>query len=447
MRRRDLLAGLSLAATGLPARAQAPAAETGRIRIVFWHAMSGALLDEVGRVARAFNDSQSRYVVDPVFKGGYVDALISAVAASRAGQPPHILQVYEVGTGTMVYAGPAIKPAWQLFQETGVAVDPATYIPAVRGYYSLPDGRLASMPFNSSTAMMWLNRDAFERAGLDADHPPATWQAVLQASQVIKAKGAAEFAFTGTGTSWTHFEQYSAIHDLPFATLANGFDGLGAELRINSPAHVKHLQWLIDAQSAGLFKYNGRDRVGDPTFPAGRAAMTFGSSGNRGTYSQSAKFPWVEAMLPYDPEVIARPINSIIGGASLWTLTAPGRTAEEYRGVAEFLTSLAAPEMDALWHERTGYVPITFAGYDRVRQDGYYQRNPGADLPIRQLSRGTVTPNSRGFRLGRMPEVRDILEEEVEGALQGRQGAQQALDNAVNRGNVVLRQFQRSARA
>ena len=90
---------------------------------------------------------------------------------------------------------------------------------------------------------------------------------------------------------------------------------------------------------------------------------------------------------------------------------------------------------------------MTLAGYEESKRQGYYDRNPGTDVPIKQLTRGTVTPNSRGFRLGRMPELRNIVYEEVERAFQGQQGAQAALDNVVSRGNRVLREFERANRA
>jgi sn-glycerol 3-phosphate transport system substrate-binding protein len=333
-----------------------------------------------------------------------------------------------------------------LAQETGVALDPKIYIPAVRGYYSLSDGRMASMPFNSSTAMMWYNKDAFEKAGLDPEAPPKTWQDVVIAARTIKEKNAATIPMTTSWPTWIQFEEYSAIHNIPFATKADGFDGLDAELVINTPPFVKHLQRLLDMAKEGTFKYGGRDSAADPLLLSGQAAIAFNSSGERGDLVKSAKFRWGEAFLPYDPEINPKPINSIIGGASLWTMTAPTRTPADYKGVAQLLAFMSTPEQAALWHQNTGYVPVTFAGYELSKQQGFYQKNPGADLPIEQLTRGTVTDNSRGFRLGRMPEIRNIIQEEMENALQGKQGAQQALDNSVTRGNKVLREFEKSVR-
>lgn len=440
MKRRTLLAAPIALAAG-----QALAAD--KIRIVWWHAMTAALADEITRIADGFNASQDAVQVEAVYKGGYGDVLTATIAASRAGQAPHLVQIFEVGTGTMLSAGKAVKPVWELAKETGLAIDPKTYIPAVRGYYSLSDGRMASMPFNSSTAVMWLNKDAFRKAGLDPDKAPATWQEVVKAAATIKAKDAASVPMTTSWPVWVQLEQYSALHNLPFATKSDGFDGLDAELAFNSKAHVKHIERLLVMAKEGTFKYAGRDTAPDPLIVSGEAAISFGSSGFRGNLVKSAKHDWAEAYLPYDPEIIKTPLNSIIGGASLWTMTAPNRTEAEYKAVAEFLKYIGKPDVDATWSQKTGYVPVTFAGYDLSKQQGFYAKNVGADIPVEQLARGEMTPNTKGLRLGRLAEIRNIIQEEWEKALQGGQTAQQALDVAVTRGDRVLKEFAKSAKA
>ncbi len=455
MKRRTLLA--ATAAAALPAAGFAQA----KTKIQFWHAMSGALGDEVTRLVTAFNASQAEVEVEAIFKGGYADLLTAAIAAWRAGQAPHLAQVFEVGTGTMLAAGPAVKQAWQLSQETGVKINPADYIGAVRGYYSLSDGRMASVPFNSSTTVMWYNKDAFAMAGLDPEKPPATWQEVVTAARALKEKWAAPtmakakadgqtvpdlVAMSTAWPTWIHVEQYSALHNLPFATKSNGFDGLDTELACNSPKHVKHIQRLLDMAKEGTFRYAGRDNAGSPILPAGGAAIFFDSSGSRGDVIKGAKFAWGETYMPYDPEIITQPNNSIIGGASLWCMTTKTRSAAEYAAAAKFVAFLATPENAAAWHQHTGYVPVTFAGYELSKTQGYYEKNISADLPIKELTRGTVTENSRGLRLGRLPEIRNMMQEEFEKALQGQQTAQAALDSAVTRGNRVLREFEKSVK-
>ena len=441
MNRRDLMLGAA-------ALAASPAvAQSGRTRVTFWHSMSAALGEQVNKLVIAFNESQADVEVVPVYKGSYPETLTAAIAAWRAGQAPHLVQMFEVGTGSMLAAGPAVKQVWQLSRETGIEIDPKQYIPAVRGYYSLPDGRLASAPFNSSTAVMWVNEDAFEKAGLDPSQKLATWDDVARAAQALKAKNATAMPMTTGWFTWIQIEQYAAIHDLPYATKANGFEGMDAQLQINKPAFVKHLERLLDMSKEGLFKYTGRDNAPDPVFTSGQAAIMFDSSGFRGDVAKTAKFKWRESFLPYDPALITAPLNSIIGGASLWTMTAPNRSEAEYKGVAQFLKFLSAAPQASSWSQATGYVPVTDEGFALIKQQGFYTQNPGADIPAEQLLRGSVTPNSKGFRLGRMPELRNIQYEEVEKALQGQQSAQQALDNAVQRGDRVLREFERANKA
>ena len=442
MQRRTLLAGAAALAA---APAIGRAAE--RTKIVWWHAMTATLGDQVNHLVEAFNQSQDTVEVQAIYKGGYADVLTATIAAFRAGQAPHLVQIFEVGTGSMLAAGKATKQVWELIQETGVAIDPQEYIAAVRGYYSLADGRLASMPFNSSTAMMWYNKDAFRKAGLDPDKPPVTWPDVVQAAQAIKAKDAAEIPVTSSWLSWIQLEQYSALHNIPFASKSDGFEGLDAELEINSAAHVKHMDRLLAMAKDGTFKYAGRDNQPDQLLVSGKAGIHFNSSGMRGDMMKSANFDWGEAFLPYDPELIKVPLNSIIGGASLWTMTAPGRTADEYKAVATFLQFIGRPANDAYWHQHTGYVPVTLAGFDLSEKQGFYDRNPGADLPVLQLMRGKVTANSKGLRLGRLVEIRNIIYEEMEKAFQGGQTAQQAMDSAVARGNKVLREFEKSVKS
>jgi sn-glycerol 3-phosphate transport system substrate-binding protein len=295
--------------------------------------------------------------------------------------------------------------------------------------------------------VMWINKDAFDKAGLDASKPPATWEEIVTVAQTLKSKNAAPIPVNTSWFPWIMVEQYSAIHDIPYASKANGFEGLDAVLQFNSKAHVTQIDRILMMAKDGTFKYGGRDNAPDPVFLSGQSAISFNSSAERGDLKRTAKFGYVEAFLPYDPEVNNDPINSIIGGASLWPMTAPGRTEAEYKAVGAFLGFIGQPQNDATWAENTGYVPVTLAGYQEMQKAGWFEQNPGTDIPIKQLTRGHVTNNSRGIRLGRLPEIRNIISEEFEKALQGQQNAQQVMDNAVERGNKVLRQFERSVRA
>jgi len=444
MLRRSLLAG-SAAVLAAPFIAPSVKAQ-GRTEIQFWYGLGGALGERVAEQVQRFNDSQSRFRVNATVRGSYVEVMTGAIAAWRAGTPPHIAQVFEVGTATMMAAGPAIRPVYELLGEAGIELDPRRYLPGVRGYYSDTQGRLISMPHNSSSAVMWLNLDAFERAGLSTTELPRTWAQVRAAAARLKERGGLEMAVTTAWPTWVMYEQMSSIHDVGLATRANGFEGLDAEMNLGHPFFAKQTSMLLEMQRAGEFTYGGRDGGGGAAFPAGRAAISFNSSAGRAAIEREARFRWASVVLPFHDDVIASPRNGVIGGASLWTLTARNRTAEEYRGVAEFFRFISDVEQDKWWHQVTGYVPLTLAAYEASRAEGYYERNPGADAAITQLSRAEPTPNSQGFRLGGFVEIRNIIQEELERGFQGQQDAATLLANANRRSNVVLRNFERANR-
>jgi sn-glycerol 3-phosphate transport system substrate-binding protein len=439
---RLLFAALLALALGLagPARAQ------NKVTVEFWHGLTQPLGGILEQVVKDFNNSQPNYQVNAVFKGDYPVTMQAAIAAYRAGNAPHIVQMFEVGTATMMAAKGAIKPVYEMFKETGVAIDPAAYLPAVRAYYSDANGNLISMPFNSSTTIMFYNKDAFKKAGLDPNKAPDTWPELIADARKIKSSGASACGFTTAWPTWAQIENFSAINNIPLATKANGLDGMDTELKINAPLDVKQWTTLVELQKEGVFKYGGRDGAADALFPSGECAIIHASSGLRARIVREAKFEWGAAPLPYWPEAKAQgaPKNGIIGGASLWVMTGPNRKPEEYKAVAEFFRYLSRPEVDAKWHQDTGYVPITFAGYELTKKSGYYEKNPGSDVAFKQLTRDLPTENSRGLRLGNMPEIRVIIQEELERAFQGQQSAKQALDNAVKRGNAVLRNFERA---
>ncbi len=405
--------------------------------VQWWHAMGGVNGERVNKIADDFNASQSDYTVVPVYKGNYTETMTAAVAAFRARQQPHIVQVFEVGTATMMAAEGAVYPVEQLMADAGEPFDKSDYLPAVISYYQTPEGELLSMPFNSSTPVLWYNKDALAAAGID--NPPATWPEVAEVSRkLVEAGNKCGFSFGWQ--SWVQVENFSAWHDLPFGTRENGFAGLDTEFSFNNDAVVNHLQNIADWGKDSLFMYGGRRGDSLPMFTNGECAMWLNSSAYYGGIKDQAQFAFDQAMLPYYPDAIDKPQNSIIGGATLWVLR--GREAEEYKGVAKFLTYLSSPEVQAWWHQETGYVPITTAAYELSRSQGFYDANPGTDTAIQQLSLNTPTANSRGVRFGNFVQVRDIINEEMEAIWNGSKSARQAMDDAVARGNELLRKFE-----
>ena len=427
---------LSMSASALAVSASVAFAQT---EIQWWHAMGGTNGERVDKIAADFNASQSDYKVVPSYKGNYTETMTAAVAAFRAKEHPHLVQVFEVGTATMMAAEGAIYPIETLMNDAGEAFDKSDYLPAVISYYQTPEGELLSMPFNSSTPVLWYNADALEAAGVT---PPETWEDVEKAARALVDSGM-ECGLSFGWQSWVMIENYSAWHDIGLGTKENGFAGFDTEFTFNNDKVAARLDNVAAMSKDNLFKYGGRRGDSLPMFTNGECGMWMNSSAYYGSIKSQAEFEFGQTMLPVDTSVADAPQNSIIGGATLWALA--GHEDEEYKGVAKFMTYLSSPEVQAWWHQETGYVPITTAAYELSKTQGFYDSNPGTDTAIKQLSLNEPTPNSRGLRFGNFVQVRDVINEEMEALWAGDKTAQEALDAAAERGNALLRKFERSA--
>ena len=412
--------------------------------IQFWYSNTGAIADQINVIVNKFNAAQADYKVVAVYKGQYDESMTAAIAAFRSGKAPHILQVFEVGTATMMAARKAIKPVYEVMGQAGEKFDPKAYMPAVTSYYSDTQGRMLSMPFNSSTPVFYYNKDAFKKAGLDVSKPPKTWDEVEQAATKVKDTGMA-CGFNSSWQSWVQLENMSAWHNQEFATKQNGFGGLDTKLVFNNQILVRHIAKLSSWVKSGLFTYAGRKTEGEAKFYSGDCAMLTSSSAAYANIKRNAKFEFGVSALPYYPDVKGAPQNSIIGGASLWVMA--GNKPAEYKGVAKFFTFLSSPEIQAEWHQKTGYVPITKAAYELTKQQGFYEKNPGTDVAIQQLLLKNPTKESKGIRLGYFVQIRDIIDEELESVWSQKKSPKQALDDAAERGNAELRKFERANKA
>ena len=427
-----------LAATALAGALVMPA--HAQTEIQWWHSMTGGLNDWVVGLANGFNASQKEYKIVPTYKGQYDESMTAAIAAFRAGNAPHILQVFEVGTATMMASKGAIIPAGKVMADAGHKFDPNVYISAVVGYYTAPNGQMLSFPLNSSTTILNYNKDAFRAAGLDPNKPPTTWPELALAAAKLKISGH-KCPFTTSWQGWTQLESFSTWHNTLFASQNNGFGGTAARLAVNSPLHVRHIENLANMSKQGLFVYKGRNNLGDAPFFSGECAMITGSSALYGNVKRNAKFAAGIGTLPFYPDVPGTPQNTVIGGASLWVMS--GKKDADYKGVAEFFAFLSRPEEAAKSHQRTGYLPLTKASYQLTEKSGFYKQNPGTDVSVEQMIRKT-TDKSRGIRLGNFVQIRTINDEELEQVWAGKKTAKEALDAAVKRGNEQLERFEKA---
>jgi sn-glycerol 3-phosphate transport system substrate-binding protein len=409
--------------------------------IMWWHAMSGQLGRQVEKLAADFNASQSEYRIVPSYKGNYSETVMAAIFGFRSRRQPAIVQVSEIATATMMAAKGAIYPVFELMRDQSEAFSPAAYLPAVAGYYTDAAGNMLSFPFNSSTPILYYNKDLFRSAGLDPEIAPKTWPEVGAAAKRLRESGAV-CGLTTSWPSWVNVESFSAFHNLPISTQANGFGGLDAVLNFNNPVMVRHVAQLAEWQATKVFDYSGRATSAEPRFQNGECGICIGSSATGADIKANSKFEVGYGMLPYWPDVAGAPQNTSIGGATLWVLR--DRPAEEYKGVARFFAFLSKPAVQAAWHQNTGYLPVTQAAFDLTRAQGFYDRNPGTAISIEQITLKPPTENSHGIRLGSFVLIRDVIDDELEQAFSGKKTAQAALDSAVERGNRLLRQFERA---
>jgi sn-glycerol 3-phosphate transport system substrate-binding protein len=412
-----------------------PGSAQAQTEISWWHAMTGANSEVVEKIASDFNSSQSDYVVKPVFKGTYPETLNAGIAAFRAGQAPDIIQVFDVGTGVMMGAQGAIKPVAEVLSEAGFTFDKSQYLPGIVGYYSSPEGDMLSFPYNSSSPILYYNKDIFEKAGLDVDTPPKTWAEVWQAARQIKESGAATCGYTSTWLTWIHVENFAAWNNVSWASNENGLAG-EPELAIDGPLFVKHFQELSDLAKEGVFVYGGRTSEAKQNFISGECGILTESSGGLGDIVK-AGMNYGIGQLPYDETAEGAPQNTTPGGASLWVMG--GKSDEIYKGVGTFFNYLSQTEVQQFLHEQSGYLPVTTAAYEATKASGFYDTNPAREVPILQMSGKAPTANSKGVRAPNLPQLRDIQNEEFEKMLAGQQTAEEALTAATERGNAAIK--------
>jgi sn-glycerol 3-phosphate transport system substrate-binding protein len=412
-----------------------PTAALAKTEIIWWHAMTGFLGDRVNEIATKFNTSQTEYEVKAVYKGTYPEALTAGIAAYRAKTHPQILQVFEVGTQTMLSSG-AIYPVFQLMKDQGIKINWADFISVVKSYYSFKSN-LYSMPFNSSTAILYYNKSIFQKAGLNPEKAPTTFEEIEKCAKASVLSGATKIGFTVSWPSWTLMENMHAWHDQPFADQDNGFAGLATQLKINGRLGGQILDLLSRWKDEGIFTYSGRGAKGDQPVINGEAAIGLASTALVGTLTKTAKFEWGTGNLP---RIAGYPVgNSIIGGASLWVMK--GHKPEEYKAVAKFLEFLGKPEQQAWWHAETGYLPVSNSALKALTASGHFKKNPNMWTAFAQITKGKTTPNSQGVRLGNLAAIRDVIEAEMENVIAGKKTSQQGLNDAVKNGNEMLKEF------
>jgi sn-glycerol 3-phosphate transport system substrate-binding protein len=437
-RRQRVFLGGALAAAWLLA-GQVTAAP---VPIHWWHAMRGTEAETLKVMVARFNASQDRYAVIATYKGRAEETVNAAIAAAVQHQHPHLLQGFDAGTQSLLQTG-GVYPVHQLMKDCGRDIDWRDLLQPALDCFADADGHPVALPFDLSTAVMVHNVDGFNRAGLQplSRDKPVTWDRLGTLLEKIVAAGMPVGMVAGW-PSWTLVENYSAIHNLPFATGANGYKGLDSRLSINNAAVVHHIArlkgWSADRRFAGADKTDPAPRA---DFAAGKAAVWVDSTRNAALLAREAPaFTWDVAPLPVE-SWMSEPQNSIVEGTAVWVLK--GHSRDSYAGVAAFLAYLVSPEMPVLWHRRTGGLPITGSACRRLAADGDFDKAPYLQVGIRQMTRREPTRSSRGIRLGYFSRIRAIISGEIERVCSGARTPQQGLAEAVRRGNAQLQLFEK----
>lgn len=413
-----------------------------KTKFEFWYGLSGDLGDRVQDACRKFNESQSEFEILCTSQNGYDATLQNTIAAYRAKKQPAITQIYDAGTLDLMLSK-AFIPAKKLMADNGYKIDWNNYFGGIANYYATASGELQSFPFNSSTAMFYYNVSAFEKAGID--FKPDTWEHVEEAARKLKAAGY-ECPLGFNFDTWPLLEQFSAIHNQPIATKANGYGGLDAEVVFNKTKFVDHVKFFKKMEDEKLFvvktKQLGMDIV--PAFTSQTCQMIQTSIADHGTVGKTLPegVKWDVAMLPVWNGTERK--NSLVGGASLWVMA--GRPEAEYKGAAAFLNFLGQPDMVQWWSTVTGYIPVTKTGFDSMKANGFYDKAPykGRELAIASLTYTPTSENTRGIRLGSFTQIRKEVSTSLEAIFMQNADVQKELDQAAERSNVVLRRFEKT---
>lgn len=404
------------------------------ITIEFWHAMSGARLQAVENLVQSFNEAHPGIRVVPQFTGTYEETITRAIAAVRAGNPPHIIQVNEVGLQTMLDSG-AIIPVYELAERAG-DFDPGEIIAPIAKYYAV-DGKLYSMPFNSSTAMVYYNKDIFRKAGLDPNRPPTTFDEIEEMGRIIMESGAAPHVITFGWPAWV-FEQMHATHNQLYANNDNGRSGRATEVLFNGEFGLEVLTRWTEWAREGIFLYGGREYAPNQAFLAGQMAMLVQSTSSLAGIEEAASF---EVGTTFLPRLDGYPRgNSVIGGATLWVMRGNYSDAE-LDAIWKFLKWGIEEDVTIRWHKETGYFPTTNAAVKRLLDEQWFAEQPNHLTAFLQILSGVDSPAAAGVVLGNFVEIRDIVDTALERAYTGRVTPAQALEQAAREANRALRDY------
>jgi sn-glycerol 3-phosphate transport system substrate-binding protein len=406
------------------------------VKIKFWHAMSGKRIDLLKGLADDFNKTHAGITVESQYVGSYNETLNKTIAAVKAGNPPHIFQLYEIGTRGMIDGG-MIVPIGDLAKPG--EVDWGDYVDAVMSYYTV-DGKLYSMPFNSSTPILFYNKTAFKKAGLDVNKPPDTWNQVRAMGKKIMDSGAAEAGITWNMHCW-YFEEWHAVQNALLVDQENGRKGRATKVLFDGPVGVNIVKWWTDLEKDKIFLNTGRGWSNHrKAFISGQAAMMISSTSDVTQMTDAFNQKGWDLGTGFLPRPDAVPRQGvIIGGGTLWLTK--DHPQEELKAAWEFLKWMSMPRQQVTWHKGTGYFPIRKGAMELLEKEGWFKKFPNYKVAFDQLLESKTSMATSGALIGVFPQLRDAVQSGIEKVYEGKATPEAALKEAAQKINKELEKY------
>ncbi len=424
-------------------------AAAGSTKITFWYGLTGFNGGVTQEVVNRFNTSQTKYYVEAIQQPNYDDTINKLNTSLAGGALPNVVQIYDIGTQRMIDSK-RILPMQDFLdkEKSDIASD---LEPAVARYYTV-NGKLYSMPFNSSAPVMYYDKNAFKEVGLDPEKPPTTYDEVLaDAKKLVKKDASGKIIRSGvdfTLYGWI-LEQELATQTALYAEPDNGRGAQRAtKLVFNGEAGQNWLGFLKELQDEGVGRSVGRasgttnGTTLGANFSKGDAAITFESIATLRSWSKQAADAGgkVDIGVAFLPKPAGAKGGVIIGGASLW-ITDQG-TADQQQGAWEFVKFTARPEAQAFFASSTGYYPTRKAAYDLPDMKTALAKYPQFQVAVNELRSTEASPATAGAVLGTFAGTRVLVEGAMEQLMLGKSPtAKAALDEAANKANDNLNEY------
>lgn len=426
---------LALILTALLATASA------QTTIEFWYAFTDAprqgwIQDRITEFNEQLAADGSTFRVEGSNKGSYRETLEAAVLAARQGNPPHLVQLFEVGSQLAVDSG-----IFRAIDDFGGGIDLSDYIEPVLNYYTI-DGRVYSIPFNSSSPILYGNETLLERAGLSTEQLPETFGELLAACATAEAAGVAESCITFPLHTW-FFEQWVAQQGEPLVNNGNGREGRATEVLLTSDAALRVGQFMKDLADGGYYSYTGRfeDWAGSEAIFGNQESIFFITStadaGNIIRGAAEAGFDVATGLLPI-PDGVTRN-GVVIGGASVWLTE--GNPDDEAEVARDFVLFMTDTDNMADWHKLTGYYPVRVSAVEQLEAEGWFVENPEFTIAFTQLTETLTNQATGGALLGTFLDTRTIVAEALQKIYQGSATVEEAMAEAKRQADAVLAEY------